>query len=92
MEELLRFISTYEMGVYIIFGVVILFNLKKLLDGLTGLRKANFGLEKEVARKKLRSAITIIGLFLIFGLSIFRSGFCCNNPNTRIRQDCNAHN
>lgn len=71
MEELLRFISTYEMGVYIIFGVVILINLKKLLDGYTGLRKANFGLEKEVARKKLRSAITIIGLFLIFGLSIF---------------------
>ncbi len=71
MEELLRFISTYEMGVYIIFGVVILFNLKNLFDGLTGLRKANFGLEKEVARKKLKSAITIIGLFLIFGLSVF---------------------
>ncbi len=71
MEELLRFISTYEMGVYVIFGVVILFNLKKLLDGLTSLRKANFGLEKEVARKKLKSAITIIGLFLIFGLSVF---------------------
>jgi len=71
MEELLRFISTYEMGVYIIFGVVILFNLKKLLDGLTGLRKANFGLEREVARKQLKSAVTIIGLFLIFGLSIF---------------------
>jgi len=71
MEELLRFISTYEMGVYIIFGVVILINLKKLIDGFTGLRKANFGLEKEVAQKKLRSAITIIGLFLIFGLSVF---------------------
>ena len=71
MEELLRFISTYEIGVYVIFGVVILFNLKKLFDGLTGLRKANFGLEKEVARKKLKSAITIIGLFLIFGLSVF---------------------
>jgi hypothetical protein len=71
MEELLRFISTNEMGVYIIFGVVILFNLKKLFDGLIGLRKANFGLEKEVAHKKLRSAITIIGLFLIFGVSIF---------------------
>lgn len=71
MEELLRFMATYEMGVYIIFGVVILINLKKLYDGWTGLRKANFGLEKEVARKKLKSAITIIGLFLIFGISIF---------------------
>jgi hypothetical protein len=71
MEELLRFMAAYETGVYIIFGVVILINLKKLYDGLTGLRKANFGLEKEVAQKKLRSAITIIGLFLIFGLAIF---------------------
>jgi hypothetical protein len=71
MEELLRFIATYEMGVYIIFGVVILINLKRLIDGWAGLRKANFGLEKEVAQKRLRSAITIIGLFLIFGISIF---------------------
>ena len=38
---------------------------------VTGLQKANFGLEKEVAQKKLRSAITIIGLFLIFGISNF---------------------
>ena len=30
MEELLSFISTYEMGVYVIFGVVILFNLKEI--------------------------------------------------------------
>ncbi|MDP2965439.1 MAG: hypothetical protein Q8N39_05295 [Pelolinea sp.] len=71
MEELLRFMATYEMGVYIIFGVIILINLKKLLDGWTGLRKANFGLEREVAQKKLRSAITIIALFLIFGISNF---------------------
>lgn len=71
MEELLRFMATYEMGVYIIFGVVILINLKKLYDGWNGLRKANFGLEKEVAHKKLRSAITIIALFLIFGISNF---------------------
>ena len=71
MEELLRFMATYEMGVYITFGVVILINLKKLYDGWNGLRKANFGLEKEVAQKKLRSAITIIALFLIFGISNF---------------------
>jgi hypothetical protein len=71
MEELLRFMATYEMGVYIIFGVVVIINLKKLIDGWNGLRKANFGLEKEVAQKKFRSAITIIALFLIFGISNF---------------------
>jgi hypothetical protein len=71
MEALLRFLAKYEIGVYIILGVAVLFNLKNLIDGWTGLRKANFGLEKEVAQKKLRSAITIIGLFLIFGISNF---------------------
>ena len=92
MEELLRFISTYEMGVYVIFGVVILFNLKKLLDGLTGLRKANFGLEKEVARKKLKSAITIIGLFLIFGLSVFILVSVATITGSGIRQDRYSNN
>ncbi len=67
----MRFIATYEIGVYTIFGVIILVNLKKLLDGFIGLQKANFGLEKEVARKKIKSSVTIIGLFLIFGISIF---------------------
>jgi hypothetical protein len=71
MEELLRFMATYEIGVYIIFGVVVLINLKKLYDGWNGLRKASFGLEKEVAQKKIRSAATIVVLFLIFGISNF---------------------
>ncbi len=71
MEELLRFIANYEIGAYIIFGVVILFNLKGLIEGLIGLHKSNFRLEKEVAQKKLRSSITVISLFAIFGVSIF---------------------
>ena len=71
MEELLRFMATYEIGVYIIFGVVVLINLKKLYDGWNGLRKASFGLEKELAQKKIRSAATIVVLFLIFGISNF---------------------
>ena len=71
MEELLRFIATYEIGVYVIFGLVILFNLKGIIEGLVGLQKASFRLEKEVAQKKLRSSITIIALFLLFAVSIF---------------------
>ena len=71
MEELLRFLANYEIGAYIIFGIVILFNLKGLIEGIVGLRKANFRLEKEVAQKKLRSSITIISLFTLLGVSIF---------------------
>lgn len=71
MLDLLNFIASYEIGAYIIFGLVIIINLKNVFEGIIGLKKANFRLEKEVAQKKLRSSITIISLFLIFGLSIF---------------------
>jgi hypothetical protein len=71
MEELLRFLASYEIGVYVIFTVVILFNLKGLIEGFYALRKASFRLEKEVALKKLRSSLTIISLFTLIGISIF---------------------
>ena len=71
MEELLRFIANYEIGIYVIFGLVILINIKGIVEGVIALRKANFRLEKEVAQKKLRASITIISLLLLFGLSIF---------------------
>jgi hypothetical protein len=71
MEDLLRFIADYEIGAYIIFGVVILFNLKGAIEGLYAYRKASFRLEKEVAQKKLRSSITLIVLFTLMGFSTF---------------------
>jgi hypothetical protein len=71
MEELLKFLATYEMGVYIIFGAIIAVNLKKLFDGWSENRKASFGLEREVAQKKIRSSVTITILTLIFGISNF---------------------
>lgn len=71
MEELFRFLATYEIGVYIIFGVLILINLKRLFDAWVALRKSSFGLEKEVAQKKLRSSLTLVVLFFAFGVSYF---------------------
>lgn len=71
MEELLRFIATYEVGLYVIFGIIILIQLKQLFDAWTDLRGAKFGLEKEVAQKKIRTSITVIFLLLLFGISNF---------------------
>jgi len=71
MQELLRFLASYEIGIYVIFVIVILFNLKGLIEGFFTLRKASFRLEKEVALKKLRSSVTIISLFTLLGISIF---------------------
>jgi hypothetical protein len=71
MEELLRFVATYEVGIYIVIGVIILIYLKRLIDALIGLNKAQFGLEREVAQKGLRLSITVIALVVLLGVSNF---------------------
>ena len=71
MEELIRFVVNYEVGIYIVLGVVLLINLRRLLSAWISLSKANFGLEREVARKGIRSAFTFIFLVSLFGLSNF---------------------
>lgn len=71
MEELIRFVINYEMGIYIILGVIFLINLQRLIRSLVNLRKANFGLEKEVAQKGVRSSVTLILLVALFAFSNF---------------------
>jgi hypothetical protein len=71
MEELIRFVVNYEVGIYIALGIVFLVNLRRLFRSLFLLRKANFGIEREVAQKGIRSAFTFIFLISLFGLSNF---------------------
>jgi hypothetical protein len=71
MEELLRFLANYEVGIYIVIGVVVLIYLKRLIDAMMALGKAQFGLEREVAQKNLRLSITIIALVVLLGISNF---------------------
>ncbi len=71
MEELLRFIADYEVGLYVIFGVVILINAKRWFDAWVILRNAKFGIEKEIAQKKIRSSVTVIFLLMLLGVSNF---------------------
>jgi len=71
MEELIRFVVNYEVGIYIVLGIVLLINLRRLLSARISLRKANFGLEREVAQKRIRSAFTFIFLVSLLGLSNF---------------------
>jgi len=59
------------MGIYLILGVVFIINLQKLVRALISKRKATFGLEKEVAQKSIRSAITFLSLVGLFAISNF---------------------
>jgi len=71
MEGLLRFVADYEVGIYIVFGIVILINAKRWFDAWMDLRNAKFGIEKEIAQKRIRSSVTIIFLLLLLGVSNF---------------------
>ena len=71
MEELIRFVVNYEVGIYVVLGIVLLINIRRLIAALISLRKANFGLEREVAQKGIRSAFTFIFLVSLFGISNF---------------------
>ena len=71
MEELVRFVVNYEVGIYLVLGIVLLINLRSMLSARILLGKASFGLEREVAQKRIRSAFTFIFLVSLFGLSNF---------------------
>ena len=71
MEELIRFVVNYEVGIYIALGIIFLINLRRLLSAWISLGKANFGLEREVAHKGIRSAFTFIFLVSLLGISNF---------------------
>ena len=62
---------TYEVGINIILSVIAIIQIFRAFDAWNSLRTASFGLEKEVASKKLRRSATVIGLLLLFGLSNF---------------------
>jgi hypothetical protein len=65
MVELLSFLKTIEVWVYLVLGVIGLFPLKKILSAWGDLQRATFGLERENAQRRLSEAA---GLFFLLGL------------------------
>ncbi len=53
MEELIRFVVNYEVGIYIVLGVVLIINLRRLLSAWISLRKANFDYSQTVSIAEL---------------------------------------
>lgn len=71
MKELLRFLATYQTGIFIILGIIAAINLFRLLNAWLARRNAQFGLEREVISGTIRSAVTLIALVLLLGLTQF---------------------
>ena len=64
----LQGLVTHHLGIFILLGLSILIFVRKFLSGLQEWQKAIFGLERDIARRKLVSAST--GLLLLLLLII----------------------
>jgi len=71
MEDLLRFLQTYEIWIYILVGVFCLWFLRKVLAAWQEWRAAVFGIEREMAQRRFSSAATVMMLFILIGLAQF---------------------
>ncbi len=71
MKDLLRFLSTYQVGIFVLLGIIAALNIIRFLRALLEKRNAYFGLEREVIHNTIRSSLTIIALVLLLGLTLF---------------------
>jgi hypothetical protein len=71
MEDLLRFLETYEIWIYVLLGVFCLWYLRKVLVAWQEWRAAVYGLERETAQRRFSAAMTVLTLFLMIGLAQF---------------------
>jgi hypothetical protein len=71
MEEALRFLSSYEIWIYVLLALVGLFYIRKFILAWEELRGAAFGLEKESAQSRLNRSASMLLLLLVMGLAVF---------------------
>lgn len=71
MKDLLRFLATYQVGIFVFLGIIAAINIYRLLHAWFEKRNAYFGLEREAIHNTIRSSLTIIALVLLLGLTQF---------------------
>ncbi len=68
MDDLLRFLKTYEAWIYTFLGIAAFIGLRNLIRAWEDWRGAVFGLERESALMRLRGALTL--LVFVIGLAL----------------------
>jgi hypothetical protein len=71
MRDFFPVLETYEIWIYALLGLVLLFYLRKLAVAAREWRAAQFGFEKVVAQRKLNFALTLVVIFGLLMLSEF---------------------
>ncbi len=80
MEELLLFLTKYEVWVYVLSALIGLFYLRKLLTAFQDWRAALFGMERESAQRRFSTYLTLFLLvMLIAGLEFSLVSFVVPN-------------
>jgi hypothetical protein len=63
--NLLKFLQTYEVSIYVLLGAVAILYFRKLLIAWQSWRMALFGMEREIAQRRLSAALTIVALLVL---------------------------
>ena len=71
MEQVLRFFREYEIWIYILLGILTLWQVRKFALSWDELRGAFFGLEREAAQGRVNSAATLIVIFILMAVVEF---------------------
>ncbi len=71
MQAALRFLKTYELGLYLLLGVAFLLYLRRMVASWQVLQGALFDLERAEAERRLRGAFLGAAATLLVGLTVF---------------------
>lgn len=71
MEQALQFFRDYEIWIYVLLGVLALWQTRKFALAWEELRGAFFGMEREAAQSRLNSAATMIVILIIMAVAEF---------------------
>ncbi len=84
MEEILRFLRNYEIWIYTILGIGVMFPANQVIRALRDWRGAAFGLERESARRRFSNGMTVLLVFIVLGtVEFFLVSFLLpNRPST----------
>lgn len=71
MEQALKFFRDYEIWIYVLLGVLAIWQVRKFALAWEELRGAFFGMEREAAQSRVNSAATMVVILVIMALAEF---------------------
>jgi len=71
MEQVFQFFRAYEIWIYVILGLLILWQIRKFVSAWEDLRGAFFGLEREAAQSRVNSAATMVVILIMMAVAEF---------------------